>query len=145
MKKTILIFSFAFVTLFSFGQIAQEKARFKNMMIQGAKELNQQLPIFVDENTVLTSVLFYDWIWTYRYCINIDKDDYSQSDMNKFIEEIRQYVIANHKENIDTGMYNITRSELKKLMKATGLKYKYIYLDRNNKLVGTFNLTYLNF
>ncbi len=145
MKKTILILSLAFATLFSFGQTAQEKAKFKNMMIQGAKELNQQMPIYVDEYTTMTSVIFHNWVWTYTYNISFEKELFTDAERKQIINEIKLNTNKQQKRNIDLGLYKCTRAELRWFMKSTGLKFRFVYIDPNGSLFGLFTFTYLNY
>lgn len=145
MKKSILTFLFVLTSIFALGQTAQEKEKIKNMMIQSARELNQQMPMYVDEYTTLASVVFHNWVWTYTYNVNFEKELLSESERKELINDIRINTNIQQKKNIDLGLFKIKRSELRWFMKQTGFKFRYVYLDPNGSLIGTFILTYLNF
>lgn len=145
MKKIALALTLLFVSLFSFGQTAQEKQRAKNLFIKTAKEFNQQLPMYIDDYTTLTSVVFLNWVWTYNFHLTLDRNDYSLQERNEILNEVKTNMNAEQRKMIDAGAYNMKRSEFKWFMKQAGFKFKYNYIDANELVFGTFYLTYLNF
>lgn len=145
MKKAILTLTLLFVSLFSFGQTAQEKQKVKNLFIKTSKEFNQQLPMYIDDYTTLTSVVFINWVWTYNFHVTLDRNDFTQQERNDVLSEVKKDMNAEQRKMIDSGAYNMKRSEFRLFMKMVGLKFKYNFIDVNGAMFGTFTLTYLNF
>lgn len=145
MKKLVLVLTLFFVNLFCFGQTAQEKQRIKSLFIKTSREFNQQLPMYIDDYTTLTSVVFLNWVWTYNFILTLDRNDYTLQERNEILSEVKTDMNAEQRKMIDSGAYNMKRSEFRWFMKQVGLKFKYNYIDANGLIFGTFYLTYLNF
>ena len=65
---------------------AKERQQCKQMYIQAAKEMNQQMPIVIDEYTTLFSVTFMNWVYSYNYRINFDCSSISKEDFDEHKE-----------------------------------------------------------
>lgn len=144
MKKIILIFCSMLVCLFSLGQTAQEKAKVKAIFIRQAKEMNQQCPMYLDEMTTLTSVVFYNWTTTFNYKLNMPGKDVSVTDAKEFINEMKQQTKQFVKDGTTRGIFNTNSKDRRWFMKITGFKYKYMYYGSDGCSIGAFTLTYLD-
>ena len=133
-----------FVCLFSFGQTAQEKAKAKALFIQQAKEMNQQCPMYLDELTTLTSVVFYNWTTTFNYKLNIPGKDISVAEAKEFINGMKQQTKKFVKDGAARGIFNTNSKDRRWFMKITGFKYKYAYFGNDGCPIGVFTLTYLD-
>ncbi len=111
--------------------------------INYSKELNAQLPLKIDELMTLTSVVFANWTFTYSYTLDVDINDLEESNIKTFLNEIK----ALQKEQILNiyKAYDISRDIFVKLCKHTGLKYRYIYYDANDILIGSNVFNYKDF
>ena len=65
MKRLLLLTLSVIMSLNIMSQSisAKERQQCKQMYIQAAKDLNQQMPIVIDEYTTLFSVTFMNWIF----------------------------------------------------------------------------------
>lgn len=121
---------------------AKERQQCKQMYIQAAKELNQQTPIAIDEYTTLFSVTFMNWVYSYNYRINFDCSSISKEDFDEMLSNIKKEAIIDQRKLIDYGRYGATRSEMKRLFKALGFKFRYNYSDINGRFLGSFEYDY---
>lgn len=121
---------------------AKERQQCKQMYIQAAKELNQQTPIAIDEYTTLFSVTFMNWVYSYNYRINFDCSSISKEDFDEMLSNIKKEAIIDQRKLIDSGRYGATRSEMKRLFKALGFKFRYNYSDINGRFLGSFEYDY---
>lgn len=121
---------------------AKERQQCKQMYIQAAKELNQQTPIAIDEYTTLFSVTFMNWVYSYNYRINFDCSSISKEDFDEMLSNIKKEAIIDQRKLIDSGRYGATRSEMKRLFKAIGFKFRYNYSDINGRFLGSFEYDY---
>ena len=121
---------------------AKERQQCKQMYIQAAKEMNQQMPIVIDEYTTLFSVTFMNWVYSYNYRINFDCSSISKEDFDEMLSNIKKEAIIDQRKLIDSGRYVATRSEMKRLFKALGFKFRYNYSDINGRFLGSFEYDY---
>lgn len=144
MKRLLLLTLSVIMSLNIMSQSisAKERQQCKQMYIQAAKELNQQMPIVIDEYTTLFSVTFINWIFSYNYRMNLDCSSISTDDFNDILSDIKKEAIIDQRKLIDSGRYGVTRSEMKRLFKALGFKFRYNYSDINGRFVGGFEYDY---
>lgn len=121
---------------------AKERQQCKQMYIQAAKELNQQMSIVIDEYTTLFSVTFMNWVYSYNYRINFDCSSISKEYFDEILSNIKKEAIIDQRKLIDSGRYGATRSEMKRLFKALGFKFRYNYSDINGRFLGSFEYDY---
>lgn len=121
---------------------AKERQQCKQMYIQAAKEMNQQMPIVIDEYTTLFSVTFMNWVYSYNYRINFDCSSISKEDFDEMLSNIKKEAIIDQRKLIDSGRYGAIRSEMKRLFKALGFKFRYNYSDINGRFLGSFEYDY---
>lgn len=124
---------------------AKEKAYYKQLYIQTAKDLNAQMPIIIDEYTTVYSVTFMNWVYSYNFRINLDCSSVSKSDMNQVLAEQRKSTIIEQRKIIDTGRYGCSRSQMKQAFKILNLVFRYNYYDINGSFLGSFEYTYKDF
>ena len=120
----------------------KERQQCKQMYIQAAKEMNQQMPIVIDEYTTMFSVTFMNWVYSYNYRINFDCSSISKEDFDEMLSNIKKEAIIDQRKLIDSGRYGATRSEMKRLFKALGFKFRYNYSDINGRFLGSFEYDY---
>ncbi len=109
------------------------------------KDMNSQLPIRIDEITTLNSVLFSNWNISFHYYVEIDVNDYYESDLKDFMSEIK----ASQKQQISNmfinGEYDLTQEDFRELCKHTGLKFRFVYFDINRTMIGANVFDYSDF
>lgn len=143
--KRLLLFTLSVImsiNIMSQSISAKERQQCKQMYIQAAKELNQQTPIAIDEYTTLFSVTFMNWVYSYNYRINFDCSSISKEDFDEMLSNIKKEAIIDQRKLIDSGRYGATRSEMKRLFKALGFKFRYNYSDINGRFLGSFEYDY---
>lgn len=144
MKRLLLLTLSVIMSLNIMSQSisAKERQQCKQMYIQAAKEMNQQMPIVIDEYTTLFSVTFMNWVYSYNYRINFDCSSISKEDFDEMLSNIKKEAIIDQRKLIDSGRYGATRSEMKRLFKALGFKFRYNYSDINGRFLGSFEYDY---
>lgn len=144
MKKLALAFALIFASLFSFGQTAQEKAKIKALFVKQAKEMNQQCPMYLDELTTLTSVVFSNWVTTFSYKLNMPGKEVTPELSKEFVSEMKQQTKRFVKDGASKGIFETSQKDRRWFMKITGFKYKYIYYGNDGCPIGSFTLSYLD-
>lgn len=124
---------------------AKVKRDIEEQCISLCKDINSQLPIRIDELTTLNSVLFGNWNISFHYYVEIDINDYHESDIKDFMREIK----ASQKQQISNMFikddYDFTREDFREFCKRTGLKFRFVYFDINNTMIGANVFDYRDF
>ena len=98
------------------------------------KQLNQQLPVQIDEYTVMYSAVLNGTVINYNYTAYLDSSLLSESDIKEFCDEIKnvqkENVLFLFKQNSD----KMPVSEWIRLYKELGIKYNYNYIDENRRV-----------
>lgn len=140
MKKMISLL-ILFVTFACYAQskadIEWVKKNLEDAYIQMCAQINRQAPIRVDEITTLNSAVFIDWTVSMYYSVDIDVDDYEESEIKEFLQIIKNEQIKKLPKMLNGHGREITQKDLYETFKLTGLKYRAIYLDINNDIIGT--------
>lgn len=124
---------------------AKEKAQIKQMYINFCKEVNQQLPVQVDEITTLKSMLFTNWTLTAYYAVDIAPEEFTSEEMSDIEAVQRELFKERAREMFTSGSYTITRSEFRTLMKVTGLRFRAMYYDVYDNFMLSVLLDYKDF
>lgn len=102
---------------------------------KNVKELNEQLPVQVDEVTTLYSAIVNGTAINYNYKVWFERELFAEED----IEELREDVIQRGKENM---LYLMKQNSDKmpieewiKLFNELGIQYHYNYQDINGKMI----------
>lgn len=107
---------------------------------QFCKDMNEQLPLSIDEITTLFSCLYNNRTMIFSYRVNLDLDDFSKDD----IAGMKEILYESNKQQmirlLDFGDYSADRSEFREFMRQTGLKMQTMYFDCYNRLI--FRLTF---
>lgn len=148
MKRVlILIVSFIFCAV-SYCQnktIDDIKISIENQYIEFCSQLNKQLPMMVDKVTTLKSVAFIDWTMTCYYQLEIDASDYDKATLKSILIEIRKGQKKQIPSMVANGNYKFNQNELYQYLKGTGLKFRFVYHDINNKQIGVNEFDYNDF
>lgn len=150
--KKVMASLLLFVSMAAFGQTSTQKQVFTKQHIENIKqsymdmctEVNKQLPLYLDEITTFTSVVFADWTLMCKYQINLDLSDMTLDECKELMEEIRKLNQANAKRMI-MSRANVSQSQIKEEIKATGLKIQQSYYDENGLFVGSVVFGYKDF
>lgn len=138
-RALILIVSFIFCAV-SYCQnnksIDDIKRSIENQYIEFCSQLNKQLPMMVDEVTTLKSVAFIDWTMTCYYQLEIDSSDYDEDTLKSILVEIRKEQKKQIPSMVANGNYKFNQNELYQYLAGTGLKFRFVYHDINNKQIG---------
>ena len=148
MKRQIIVL---FIVLVSF-QIslsqtisAKEKAVYKSQWIEMCSSMNKQCPIVVDELTTLRSMTFYNWTLSTVYNIDLDVNDFSDDDIDVFLTCLKTYQKKNIPRLFSRGKYDFRLSDFPKLLKALNMKFRMLYYDTNQVLLGIIVFDYRDF
>jgi len=103
----------------------------EEILIKITKKINSQLPIMVDPDTRLDTVICYGKQMHYKYTMI----NYSENESNKkaLQNEATSTLAKNHCNNKNTV----------KMLKM-GVEYYYIYFDKNGILIATINISKKN-
>lgn len=150
--KKVMALLLLFVSMSAFGQTSTQKQVFTKQYIENIKqsymnmcvEVNKQLPLYLNEITTLTSVVFADWTLTCKYKINLDLSEMTLNECKELMDEIRKLNQANAKRMI-MSRANVSQSQIKEEIKATGLKIQQSYYDENGLFVGSVVFGYKEF
>ena len=150
MKKIItILFSICLTWGFRIGQnkksIEEIKSEMEKQYIPFSSQINKQLPIRVDDVTILTSVVFSNWVMTNYYSVEIDTDGLTENELKTFLDITRNEHKNQIPRMISNGDYNFTKNELIEYLKHTGLKFRFVYKDINNKFIGANSFDYSDF
>lgn len=126
-------------------ELSKLKAKAKVMFIQQAKELNQQCPMVVDEQTTLNSVMFVNWTLTYTYIVNMPGRGVSVEDSKEFMSFMKKQVKESIKDSNAKGTLITNNKDRRWFMRQSGFKYCYSYMGNDGFPIGKFVLTYLDF
>lgn len=123
---------------------AKEKEKIRQMYLTFCKEINSQLPAQVDEITVLNSMVLSNWTIVASYQIDVDADDFSDEDIavSKFV--MRDVFKESASRMFKSGSY-VSRTDFKKLMRITGLKFRATYRDMLNRFMFSVVLDHRDF
>jgi hypothetical protein len=145
MKKIIFVLVLLLANSLSAQTIEQIKAKIKKEYTDVCKELNDQLPIKVDEVTTLNSIFFINWTCVSNYIVKLDFSGWSKAEINELMKDIK----ANNRERAKAlllrGKYNMTQSQFKEFMKTTGIKWEMKYYDENAIYIGSIIIDYNDF
>lgn len=117
----------------------------ENQYLTFCKDLNTQLPIRIDELTTLNSVLYSSWNISFHYYVEININDYCESDLKDFMREIKTSQKQQISNMFINGNYNITQEDFRKLCKCTDLKFRFVYYDINRTMIGANVFDYRDF
>lgn len=151
-KKHALVLLLLFASMATFGQTSTQKQVLSNQQIENIKqsymslcnEVNKQLPLYLDEITTLTSVVFADWTLICKYQINLDLSDMTLDECHELMDAVRQVNKVNAKRMI-MSRNDISQSQIKEEIKVTGLKIQQSYYDENGLFVGSTTFGYKDF
>lgn len=118
---------------------------FEEQCIKMANELNQQLPIKIDDVTYLKQVVFANMTMTVYYSVEVDVNDYESSDIEDFLATVRSSQIEQIPRMFKTGNYEISQKELYRLYKLTGIKFRFVYKDMYDNYMGANQFDYTDF
>lgn len=96
----------------------------ENKILQTAKQINSQLPIMVDKETRLDTVIATGKQFHYKYTMV----SLTEKEINKkeFLSYAKSHLVKNHCGNDD----------IKKMLKV-GVSYDYVYQDKKGNLIGS--------
>lgn len=131
MRKLLLIICSLLVFAISSAQTisTRDKEYVRRFFVSSCKELNEQLPIDIDELTRLESFVFYNWQVTANYKVIDDAEAYSDEEISDIKKEMRERFKVTASKMFQNGAYAVSKYDLKSLMKVTGLKFRATYRD----------------
>lgn len=112
-----------------------------NAFIETCKAINQQAPIRVYDFMLLKGAIYSDFVWTYLYTVELEKSDLTESEWSEFLSEMKE----GQKKQIPSAFMSINNVDLDKvvdLFRLTKIKFKYIFYDINNSIIGTTQFDY---
>lgn len=147
-RSTFMIILLSSIFIISYAQNVDKNAikrNIENQYIQMCAQLNKQVPIRVDEITVVKSMTFVNWTLTTYYSVDIDQDEYDSQCLKHFIDELRLVKKMQIPSMISNGAYNFTQEELCEYLKGTGMKFRFVYHDKNDIQIGAMQFDYTDF
>ena len=149
MKRVLILIALSISCAVSYSQnnksIDAIKNGIKSQYIEFCSQLNKQLPMMVDEVTTLKSVAFIDWTMTVYYQLEIDTSDYDEDTLKSILVEIRKGQKKQIPSMVANGIYKFNQRELYEYLKETGLRFRFVYHDINNKPIGVNEFDYNDF
>lgn len=150
MKRVLILIALSISSTVSYCQnnksIDDIKNSIESQYIEFCSQLNKQLPMIVDEVTTLKSVAFIDWTMSCYYQLEIiDAADYDETTLKSVLAEIRERQKKQIPSMVANGNYKFNQSELYEYLKGTGLKFRFVYHDINNKQIGVNEFDYNDF
>lgn len=106
----------------------------KSAFTEGCKEMNKQLPIEVDELTTFRNIIFCDWTFICNYNLHIDINEWTDQEKKLFKFNARKLLINNTRKMLFANA-EISVIGAKKLLRMTGMKYRYNDYDDNGAFV----------
>lgn len=149
MKRVLIsIVLFIFCTI-SYSQnnksIDDIKRSIENQYIEFCSQLNKQLPMVVDKVTTLKSVAFIDWTISYYYQLEINASDYDVTMLKSILVEIKKGQKEQIPSMVANGKYKFNQRGLYEYLKESGLRFRFVYHDINNKQIGVNEFDYSDF
>jgi len=143
MKKIITLLLFCIVAINNYAQYIspKEKNTLKNYFMSMCREMNQQTPIRVDDTTTLMYVTFTGWTLSYHYKMADRYNDFTDSQRNYILSEIKKNVITGWKREIRTWDNSVTYSQYVSYLAKLGIKFNYTYVDCNSMPFGNITIT----
>lgn len=143
MKRFLVAIICSFIFLGGYTQTISQKTRneFKAMFVSLCKQMNEQTPIRVDENTTLLYMTFTDWTITYQYKTDYSYTDFTESERNKVLAFIKKQCIAGWRREIQTWGKPYTYSQYVSYLRSLGVKFSYSYVDCDNMPFGHILVT----
>ena len=109
------------------------------------KDLNQQLPIQVDDYTRFYAVSFVNWTLTAYYQLDVDSDDFSENELIELHGELRSAFKESARRMFASGNYDLKRDDWKTFMRGTGMKLKANYKDAYDRPMLSVTLDFSDF
>jgi hypothetical protein len=122
-----------------------KKTEIEAQLLKFCKQLNQQLPVELDDFTVLQSVIYTNWVITALYTIKLDSELFTEAEKTKLMDELRTEMTKEIPTAICQGIPEFSTEEVYDIMKQTKLKVRYIYQDINSKTFGVIQWDYRDF
>ena len=91
----------------------KEQMEIKQYYMNFCKDLNQQLPIQVDDYTKFYAISFVNWTLTAYYQLDVDSDDFSENELIELHGELRSAFKESARRMFDSGNYDLKRDEWK--------------------------------
>lgn len=82
---------------------------------------------------------------SFHYHVEIDVNDYLDSDIKGFMREVKALQKQQIFRMFINGEYNFTQEDFRELCKRTGLKFRFVYFDINNTMIGANVFDYRDF
>lgn len=121
------------------------KSSIESQYIEFCSQLNKQLPMMIDDVTTLKSVAFIDWTMNSYYQLEINASDYDEATLKSILVEIRKVQKKQIPSMVANGNYKLNQRELYEYLKETGLRFRFVYHDINNKQIGVNEFDYNDF
>lgn len=147
MKRLFLLL----LTLFMIIGVQAQKPSVKEQMeikqnyMNFCKDLNQQLPIQVDDYTKFYAISFVNWTLTAYYKLDVDADDFSENELIELHGELRSAFKESARRMFASGNYDLKRDEWKWFMRGTGMKFRANYKDAYDRPMLSVTLDYSDF
>lgn len=90
----------------------------ETQFITFCKDINRQLPVIIDDITTFNSVLYSNWIMSFHYHVEIDVNDYLDSDIKGFMREVKALQKQQIFRMFINGEYNFTQRILENCVNA---------------------------
>lgn len=123
----------------------KEQLAIKQYYTNFCKDLNQQLPIQVDDYTRFYAISFINCTLTAYYQLDIDSDDFSENELIELHGELRSAFKESARRMFASGNYDLNRNDWKTFMRGTGMKLKANYKDAYDRPMLNITLDYSDF
>lgn len=146
--KRLLIILLSFLTLSANAQtdsLEETKKEIYQFYINLCRDVNEQLPLQVDEITTCYSVSFVNWTFMAKYKVLLSIDDLTDEEITEIKEENYRLGKQTAKRMLESGVYGTNRTDYRWLMKTLGLKYIRSYFDIDGHFLFATTFDYNDF
>jgi hypothetical protein len=103
-------------------------------LIARMNQLNAQLPITIDEYTVMYSAVLNGTVINYNFQAYIDSELLTADDIKSFCEETKATALQNIQFLFEQNSDKLPVEDWARLYSELGIKYNYNYIDENKKV-----------
>ena len=105
------------------------------------ENMEKRTPIVIDKYTTLSGIKSSGSTYTFIYRLDFEKEMFTEKEWKENIEEIGEEKKSElYNETISTCiMADVDSNDF---FKAAGIKFKYIFNDKNNQYVGSYEIAY---
>ena len=123
----------------------KQNSEIEESLINYCKQMNQLLPLAVDDLTTWQFVTYSNWTISSLYNVNLDSNLLTEAERNEIMDNMKMEFTKEIPKIISQGVRGFTIKEFYEQMKQTGLRIRHVYHDINGKTFGVIQYDYRDF